>query len=247
MTERLVLDVIESLGQKRNGMTKQQELNIEQLEQLGMVIPDVGFEDAIAEFELADAEKHPAPGSILFYGDSDIRVWLQEDQFTKDFAEMPVVNRGFGGAQIWETILYFKRVVLPHKPSVIVYNCGDNDVCKLSRLDEDGPRNVEIGFRVFLELVEKYLPELKQLIYLGIHPAPKRNDDGLWPVQDEANKRVEKICAEYPWAVYEDYNHMLYSDDGELRNKDFLDDRVHFSPLFYERLGMRVREMIAMV
>lgn len=219
-------------------------LDIATLEHSGMVIPDVAFEGSIAEFELADIEKPPVAGGIMFYGDSDIRFWLREDQFAKDFAGLPVVNRGFGGARVWETILYFKRVVLPHQPSVMVYNCGDNDVCKLSRLGEDGPKNVEIGFRVFMELVAEYLPTIKQFICLGIHPAPKRNDDGFLSVQHEGNKRIEKVCADYPWALYEDYNHMLYDVDGELSAEDFVEDRTHCSASFYARLGSRVRGLL---
>ncbi len=227
-------------------MLESEALNVSKLEALGMIIPSVGLEDKIVEFEQQDKLHPPTSNGILFYGDSDIRCWLLENQFAKDFAGLPVVNRGFGGARIWETILYFKRVVIPHNPSVIIYNCGDNDVCALSRLGEDGPKNVEIGFRIIMELIQQYLPNLDQLIYLSIHPAPKRNDGGFWPVQDDANRRVEKICDEYQWARYEDYNHMLYDDDGELRSEDFIEDRTHFSPLFYKQLGCHVRGLLEM-
>ena len=209
-----------------------------------MIIPDIRFEDEIEEFEKLDCAKPPATGGIMFYGDSDIRYWLNENQFEKVFLGFPAVNRGFGGARIWETILYFKRVVIPHNPSVIVYSCGDNDVCELNSLGEDGPYNVEIGFRIFLDLVSQYLPELKQLIYLAIHQAPGRNDKGFWPVQNEANKRVEKICDEFSWVLYADYNYILYGSDGQLKDKYFSDDRVHLSPLFYEKLGNHVKILL---
>ena len=101
-------------------------LTRENLEAIGMIVPEVRFEDEIARYVEADADR-PPHGGILFVGDSDIRRW-DPAAMADAFAGLPVINRGFGGARTWEVLLYLHRIVLPYRPHVIVYGCGDNDI-----------------------------------------------------------------------------------------------------------------------
>src|SRR5687767_185738 len=83
------------------------------------------FEKEIRAFEAADAKHGPTSGGVLFVGSSSIRLWTT---LAKDFPELPVINRGFGGSQIADSIRYAPRIVLPYKPKTIILYAGDNDL-----------------------------------------------------------------------------------------------------------------------
>lgn len=207
------------------------------LEAAGMIVPNVLFEEAIATFEAAERTSPTPPGSVAFYGDSDIAYWDREGVFQESFAGLSAVNRGFGGARIWETLIYFDRVLAPLQPRLLVYNCGDNDVCALG---DAAARNVRIGFQLFLDAVARHLPSVTRVVCLAIHPAPARNDRGLWPLQAQANDVLRDLCAAGR-AQYEDALELLGGDPLKLRAADFRDDRTHYAPPFYRRLGAWLR------
>src|SRR5579883_2356521 len=75
------------------------------------------FADEIAAFEAQDKKNFPAPGGVLFVGSSSIRLWTT---LAQDFPELPVINRGFGGSQIADSIRYADRIVFPYRPKMIV-------------------------------------------------------------------------------------------------------------------------------
>lgn len=210
----------------RPGYTK------EDLEALGMNIPGVGFADAIQKFVEADCQQLPAPGGILFVGDSDIACWNHENCFAEGFAGLPALNRGFGGARTWEVLIYFAQVVLPYRPRTIVYCAGDNDIANLKA---DGVASAVTGFRLFLGLVDAFLPDTRRVLYLGIHPSPK--DEPLWGYIAEANRQIVRICQDSKVAEFVDFNHLLHDADGRIRPELFRPDRLHFTPAFYRTLN----------
>ncbi|MEX2249181.1 MAG: hypothetical protein WD671_06075, partial [Parvibaculum sp.] len=55
------------------------------------------WEGEIAAFERRDVSNPPPPGAVLFVGGRDVRLW---PQLAADMAPVPVIQRGFGGAQI---------------------------------------------------------------------------------------------------------------------------------------------------
>src|SRR3954465_10740978 len=83
------------------------------------------WEPEIRAFQQADRMSPPAPGGILFAGSSSIRLWTT---LRDDFRGLPVLNRGFGGSQIREGTAFADRIVIPYRPSLIVFYCGSNDV-----------------------------------------------------------------------------------------------------------------------
>ena len=83
------------------------------------------WEKYIVRFEAADKKQMPAPGGILFIGSSSIRMWKT---LKHDFAGFSVINRGFGGSQIADSVYFAGRIVHPYKPRQIVLYAGDNDV-----------------------------------------------------------------------------------------------------------------------
>jgi len=83
------------------------------------------FEPAIQAFEEADKTNPPAKGSVLFIGSSSIVLWKT---LTEDFPKTKVINRGFGGSQIEDSVDFSNRIVIPYRPRLIVFYAGDNDI-----------------------------------------------------------------------------------------------------------------------
>ena len=206
----------------------------------GMRIPEVRFRADVRRFAAADRESPPAPGGALFVGDSDIRFWNEAGLFAECFAGLPATNRGFGGARTWETLLFFEELVPPHRPAVIAYCCGDNDI---ARLGEGGAENAVTGFRIFLEFLAARAPEVRKVLYLGIHPSPV--DEPLWGAIRRANDGLRQVCRESGGlAEFVDYNHLLVDAAGRPRPELFRPDGLHFSVGFYRTLGAFLRPML---
>ena len=54
--------------------------------------------------------------------------WLEN--LKQDFPGHPVINRGFGGSEIIDSIHFADRIVVPYKPSHVVLYAGDNDMSR---------------------------------------------------------------------------------------------------------------------
>ncbi|MBL7809405.1 MAG: hypothetical protein JNN28_16420, partial [Saprospiraceae bacterium] len=83
------------------------------------------FEAEIRAFEKQDSLHKPAPGQVLLYGSSTMRLWTT---FQADLPGVQVLNRGFGGSEMEDAIYFFERVVVPLRPSLILLYEGDNDL-----------------------------------------------------------------------------------------------------------------------
>ncbi|MCX8107870.1 MAG: GDSL-type esterase/lipase family protein [Verrucomicrobiae bacterium] len=208
-----------------------------QLARLGFSIPSVNFADEIAAFGKT-VQNPDQPVGVLFVGNSDIRRW-DKGAWDRHFSDLLALNRGFGGARTWETLIYFDRIVLPYKPRVIVYCAGDNDIAKLGA---EGVKSAVRGFKLFAEMVNLHLPETKRILYLAIHPSPC--DRPLWGYIAAANRELRRFCRQSRKACFVDYLHLLHDDKGELRANCFEKDGLHFTPEFYEELSGFLEPMI---
>jgi lysophospholipase L1-like esterase len=208
---------------------------------LGLLVPEIRFAEEIERFAEADRVSPPPAGGLLLAGDSDIRLWDRQsaDSLLPGGA---VTNRGFGGARTWETVLYFPQAVLPARPRAIVYCAGDND---MSVLKADAPANIVAMFRLFLDLVERHLPDCRRVFFLAVHPTPRTMHKAAWI--DLANKDLRRLCGDSPIAEFVDYLALLNEPggDGRLRTDCFRKDQFHFSVPFYRELSAFLRPRVA--
>src|SRR3954462_2033114 len=109
------------------------------------------FEKEIEAFEAADKTNPPPKNAILFIGSSSIRMWKD---LAKDFPEFQVINRGFGGSEISDSVHYADRIVLPYHPRQIIMYAGGNDIH-----GGKSPEQVFSDFKAFVGAVRKALPE----------------------------------------------------------------------------------------
>ena len=91
--------------------SKRDELSVYKLEKIQprfrcMVSGTDAFRDEIRELEKIKV----APGGVVFYGSSTIRLW---DSLEQDLMPLPVYNLGFGGSTLRACEEAFSKLVLP--------------------------------------------------------------------------------------------------------------------------------------
>lgn len=181
------------------------------------------FADQVAKLVADDKANPPADGSILFIGSSIWRLWSTVAQ---DMAPLPVYNRAFGGSQTPDMLRHFDDLVVPHKPSIIVYYCGSNDVNAGESADAIAGRIHEFATRV-----GKSLPGTK-MIFASINRSPDK--EKRWDVVDAVNARVrDGFTKEFSFVSYVELNPALFDSAGKARVELYLPDMLHFKPPAY--------------
>src|SRR5258705_10236452 len=85
-------------------------------------------------FTAADLRQGLQLGGVLFLGSSSIRLW---DDLETQFSALPVViKRGFGGAKLSDCVHYLDRLVIPHRPRLVLVYAGENDLAEGETADE---------------------------------------------------------------------------------------------------------------
>jgi lysophospholipase L1-like esterase len=180
------------------------------------------FADEISAFEAADARAPQPPGGALFVGSSTIRLW---PALAKDFPDVAVVQRGFGGSEISDVIHYAPRIVLPYRPRLIVFYAGDNDLNA-----GESPESVFRDFQSFVELVWRSLPDTR-IAFVSIKPSGSR-----WHLAEKmraANEMIRAYAGREPRLSYVDVFTPMLGADGKPREELFVADRLHLSERGY--------------
>ena len=181
------------------------------------------FADQVAKLVAEDQAHPPADGSILFIGSSIWRLWSTVAQ---DMAPLPVYNRAFGGSRTPDMLRHFDDLVVPHKPRIIVYYCGSNDVNAGESADAIAGRIHEFAARV-----GKDLPGTK-MIFASINRSPDK--EKRWDVVDAVNTRVRNsFTKEFAYLSYVELNPALFDAAGKARVELYLPDMLHFKPPAY--------------
>lgn len=176
------------------------------------------FEEEIRAFEAEDRLRPPPEGAVLFIGSSSIRMW---ETLGQDFPGVPVINRGFGGSEMEDTVRYAHRIALPYKPRQIVVYAGDNDLG-----GGKAPEAVADAFASFVRLVHAQLPATR-IGFVAIKPSLMR-----WHLIDmvrKTNGLVREICARDPRLDFIDIVPAMLGDDGMPRQELYVEDGLHLS------------------
>lgn len=177
----------------------------------------------IAAFEASDATNPPPTKAIVFVGSSSIRYWKT---LARDFPKHKVINRGFGGSYLSDSVRFADRIVIPYKPKLIVMYAGGNDI-NAGRT----PESVFHDFKAFVAKVHAALPSTR-IAYISIAPNPAR-----WSQVEKvkaANALVAEFARRQRKVEYIDvFSHML-GPDGMPRPEIFSADRLHMNERGYE-------------
>ena len=180
------------------------------------------FEAEILAFEAVDKTNPPPHGAVLFTGSSSIRKWTT---LAQDLKGHKVINRGFGGSQISDSVYYADRIVIPYQPQQIVFFAGSND------LDAGKtPDQVFNDFKAFVQKVRGALPRV-EMDYLAITTSPLR-----WHEVEQVKKANSLISS---WIMAQDHLTFInvfpatLGKDGQPRPELFLADRLHMNAQGY--------------
>jgi lysophospholipase L1-like esterase len=181
------------------------------------------WESSIEEYEAADLDNPPAPGSIVFSGSSSILRW---DTLGEDMAPLPVLNRGFGGSVISQVTHFTDRIVLPYAPSAIVLYAGDNDIAFGSSAD-----CAFVDFEVFVDRIRE-AAEDTPIYYISIKPSPARWEQ--WPEMQRANELIRAWTTTRSTVHFIDVSGAMLGEQGEPIEALYVEDGLHLSPAGYE-------------
>jgi lysophospholipase L1-like esterase len=187
----------------------------------GWAAPD-HWKAEIDALTASDATHAPAPGGILFVGSSSIRLWTT---LAQDFPGLPVINRGFGGSELADSVFYEDRLVLAYRPRTVVLFAGTNDLWSGKT-----PEAVFADFQAFHAKLHAALPETK-LIYLSITLSPSRVR--VHDAMRTANRLIAAECAKDPRCTFVDINTPMAGPNGLPPPELFRDDQLHLKPAGY--------------
>lgn len=185
------------------------------------------------ESEVAAFDKQPKPtGEILFLGSSSIRLWDTKGSFPK----RQIINRGFGGSMIQDSLFYFDRLAKPFAPKLIVFYAGDNDLAEGLSAEE-----ALADYKKLSDLAAKELPEA-HMVYISIKPSIQRWK--LWPEMRKANNLIRAFSEAQPKRYFVDIAPVTIGEDGQPKKDFFQDDGLHLNAKGYEAWSVVVEKKL---
>ena len=176
------------------------------------------FEPEIRAFEKTDAILGQKRARIVFIGSSSIRMW---EGLGFDFPDHYVVNRGFGGSRIADSVRYAERILTPHRPPLVVMYAGTNDIDS-----GKSPATVAADFRAFTAKVWRLFPGTA-VAFISIAPNPAR-----WAQVErvrEANRLIAAYCATDKRLTFVDIFPKMLGVDGRPRPELYQGDGLHLT------------------
>lgn len=191
------------------------------------------WELSIAGFEAQDKASAPAPAGVVFVGSSTIALWKT---LASDFPHHQVINRGFGGSELADSVYFADRIVIPYRPCMVILFAGTNDI-------EDGktPQEIFTAFQAFVKKVQAALPGVA-IGYIEITSSPSR-----WKSREAVlatNRLIQDFCATRKNLKFIPVRAKLLGADGLPRKELFVADRLHLNADGYRILADAVRPFL---
>jgi lysophospholipase L1-like esterase len=168
-----------------------------------------------------DATHPPARDAVVFVGSSSIVKWKS---LNRDFP-FAVINRGFGGSELADSVAYMDRIVIAYHPRAVVLYAGDNDIAGGKQ-----PEAVLADFNAFEKRLHEQLPGTR-LFYLSIKYSPSRA--AFQPAMRRANQLIADACAKAKNTTFVDVNALMLDSAGQPRAELFEKDQLHMKPETY--------------
>ena len=191
------------------------------------------WESEIAAFASADRTNPPPRNAVLFVGSSSIRLWRT---LAQDFPGTPVINRGFGGSQISDSVYYADRIVRPYSPRLIVFYAGGNDLNAGKT-----PEEVFGDYQAFVAKVQAALPQTR-IAFISTAPNPAR-----WRLVSEMkrlNELVEQYTQKNPQVIFIDVFHRMLGPDGQPLPDIYVADKLHMNAKGYRLWTEIIRPLV---
>lgn len=177
---------------------------------------------AIDAFIKADASHPPAPGGVVFVGSSSIVKWTT---LAQDFPGVPVIQRGFGGSDLSDSVFYADKIVTPYQPRVVVVYAGENDLWAGKSADA-----LLADFKAFNQKVHAAVPNAR-IVFIGLKPSPSRIRIRGEVIR--ANQLISAECAKDKRLVFVDVFGPMLDAQGKDRPELYVEDQLHMKPAGY--------------
>lgn len=179
------------------------------------------WEQAIAKFEEEDKVSPPPKGAILLIGGSNAKRWKDVGNY---FPGETVINRGFGGSHLSDSVYFMDRVVLPYAPKAIILNAGGNDL-NFGK----PPEEVRDSLKAFMAKIHTALPKTK--VYYVAIPATARSAkvEGGLEGGKKVNAMLKAVADADDQLEFVDVFTAFLGADGKPRPGLYVDDGIHFT------------------
>ncbi|MEO8670112.1 MAG: GDSL-type esterase/lipase family protein [Tahibacter sp.] len=148
------------------------------------------------------------------------------DSIERDFPDLPIVRRGFGGSQIRDVTRFAGRIIVPYRPSVIVLYAGDNDLAA-----GIAPEQLSDDFAAFVQRVRADLSKVA-IVFVSIKPSPARTQ---WlDASRVANRRLRRYADTHRGIHYVDIFEPMLDAEQRPRDELFQSDGLHMNRAGYE-------------
>lgn len=151
-----------------------------------------GYSTTIARWQAQEALSPPPAGQIVAVGSSSMRRW---EGAARDLSPWGVVQRGFGGARLWEVAAWADALINAHRPAAVLLFAGTNDIADGASADQ-----VVTALRCVADRV--WAAAQVPIWYVGITPTPARW--AQWPTAAEANRQIADLADQHPGLTYID-------------------------------------------
>ncbi|HLY11696.1 MAG TPA: GDSL-type esterase/lipase family protein [Planctomycetota bacterium] len=175
------------------------------------------FEKEIEAFEAKDQAAPPPRGEIVFVGSSSIRFWKS----TEAFPDLQIINRGFGGSQMSDSVRYAERIILPYAPRIVVVFAGGNDVNA-----KKSPEQVADDFKALVAKIHGALPKTK-VYFISLFPNVQRRSQN--PACAKVNDLIEAFTKTDSRLGYIDTASRMRAEDGGPRPELLRPDGLHMN------------------
>jgi lysophospholipase L1-like esterase/dienelactone hydrolase len=193
------------------------------------------WEPSILQFDSLNQVQTFSSKAILFVGSSYIRFWESIEQ---DLHYKPIINRGFGGANLSEVAYYTKRIIYPHQPKAIFLYVG-NDITGTNK-DKSPDQVVEL-FKYIVKTIRVKYPTIP-IGWIQIAPSEKRWK--VWNAISQANSLIEAYCVQQPNVYYIKYADKLLSEEGLPITTYYKEDKLHFNESGYRLWGKLIAKQV---
>jgi hypothetical protein len=162
------------------------------------------WNDRVARMLKVDAANPPAPQGVMFVGSATIAGW----DLKHYFPQYRTTNRGIGGSLISEATFFADQLIVPFKPSTIVFYSGDNDTAYGMT-----PEMVAEDFGKFVAKIHGALPDTRMVV-LSIRPSIARLE--VWDVVAASNRKLAAVVANQgSWIRFTDLTGLLLTPEGK--------------------------------
>jgi lysophospholipase L1-like esterase len=173
---------------------------------------------------------------VLFVGGDDVRLW---DTLAADMVPIPVIARGFGGAQIAHVTHYIPRIVAPYHPRVIVLLAGEADI---SDVRGRRPEDVLDDFKTFVTTLRAKGVTVP-VYFAAIHPQPMRAS--RWYGAKRANELIKDYTKTAPGVHFIDIASGMFDRNDEIRGELFRWDGLSLDAQGYALIGQKIKATLA--